>query len=122
VLVLPSRYEGVPLTALEAQRLGCAVVATVSGEIAEIVTHGEDGFLVPQRGRSEAAVLEDMLGWLRRLAADPALLLETGQRAAARIAAAGGWEERMADFLAHLDRVVPPRTASGCGAAATCPR
>lgn len=106
VLVLPSRFEGVPLTVLEAQRLGCVPVATAAGEIAEIVAHGEDGFLVPQRGRAEAAIIAGMAGLLERLAADPALLLETGRRAAGRVAALE-WEECMAGFLDHLDRVVP---------------
>lgn len=106
VLVLPSRFEGVPLTVLEAQRLGCVPVATEAGEIAEIVAHGVDGFLVPQRGRAEATILAEMAGILERLAADPALLLETGRRAAGRVAALG-WEECMAGFLDHLDRVVP---------------
>ncbi len=108
VLVLPSRFEGVPLTVLEAQRMGCAVLATEAGETGEIVTDGEDGFLVPQRGRAEDAIVAEMAGRLRCLAADPPLLLEVGRRAAARVAAAG-WEETMAGFLAHLDAVVPAR-------------
>ncbi|MBY0330859.1 MAG: glycosyltransferase family 4 protein, partial [Acetobacteraceae bacterium] len=106
-LVLPSRFEGVPLTVLEAQRLGCAVVATDAGETGESITHGEDGFLVPQRGRAEPAIAAELAALLRRLAADPALLLEIGRRAAARVAATG-WEETMAGFLQHLDGVVPP--------------
>ncbi len=108
VLVLPSRFEGVPLTVLEAQRMGCAVVATDAGEVAEILVDGVDGFLVPQRGRPDTAVVADMAALLRRLAADPALLLEVGRRGAARVAACG-WEENMRGFLEHLDRVVPPR-------------
>src|SRR6478609_9147354 len=37
LLVLPSRFEGVPLVILEAQRMGCAVAATDVGAVAEIV-------------------------------------------------------------------------------------
>jgi glycosyltransferase involved in cell wall biosynthesis len=108
VLVLPSRFEGVPLTVLEAQRMGCAVLATQAGEIAEIVAHGVDGLLVRQQGRAEEEVVAEMAAWLRRLAADPGLLLELGRRGAARVAASG-WERTMEDFLRHLDRAVPPR-------------
>jgi glycosyltransferase involved in cell wall biosynthesis len=109
VLVLPSRFEGVPLVVLEAQRMGCAVLATDAGEAAEVVAHGEDGVLLPQSGRPEAALVADFAAHLLRLAAEPGPLLEVGRRAAARVAAAGGWEETMRGFLDHLDRVVPPR-------------
>lgn len=105
VLVLPSRFEGVPLTVLEAQRMGCVVIATDAGATAEIVTDGEDGLLVPQAA-GEAAVVAGLAAHLRRLAADPGLLLELGRRAAAR-AAAADWEEGMTAFFDHLDRTVP---------------
>lgn len=88
--------------------MGCVVVATEAGEIAEIVTQGQDGFLVTQRGATEAAVVAGLLAVLHRLVADRALLLATGRRAAARVAATG-WEARMAPFLAMLDGLVPPR-------------
>src|ERR687893_3058234 len=90
VLVLPSRFEGVPLVVLEARRMGCAVLATDAGETAEVVAHGEDGVLLPQSGRPEAALVADFLAHLLRLAAEPGPLLEVGRRAAARVAAAGG--------------------------------
>lgn len=108
VLVLPSRFEGVPLVVLEAQRMGCAVLATDAGETAEIVTDGVDGFLVRQAGLDEPALVAAMAARLRMLAADAALRLEVGRRAAARVAGAG-WETVMQGFLDHLDRVVPPR-------------
>ncbi len=110
VLVLPSRFEGVPLVVLEAQRMGCVVVATEAGAIGEILADGADGFLVPQAGRDETAVLGALEGHLRRLAADRALLRRVSAAAAARVAATG-WEEGMAGFLEHLDRTVPPHGA-----------
>src|SRR3954462_7755850 len=55
LLVLPSRFEGVPLVILEAQRMGCAVAATDVGAVAEIVTDGADGVLVPA-GLPEEAI------------------------------------------------------------------
>ena len=105
-LVLPSRFEGVPLTVLEAQRMGCAVLATDAGAVPDIVADGEDGFLVRQAA-GEAAVISGIVARLRRLAADPGLLLEMGRRAAARVAAMD-WDSGMQDFLDHLDRTVPP--------------
>lgn len=46
VLVLLSRFEGVPLSIIEAGRLGCIPVCTDVGAVSEIVTNGETGFLV----------------------------------------------------------------------------
>jgi glycosyltransferase involved in cell wall biosynthesis len=105
VLVLPSRFEGVPLTVLEAQRLGCVVLATDAGQIGEVMTHGEDGLLVPQRDATEAAVTAGLLHWLETLAVDRALLVRIGERAAARVAGLE-WQATMGGFLDHLDAVV----------------
>jgi glycosyltransferase involved in cell wall biosynthesis len=106
VVVLPSRYEGVPLTVLEAQCMGCVAIAADVGAVAEIIADGVDGFLV-RHDRSETAIIEDFVTILDRLAADRALAHRIGEAAAARLAAAD-WERNMAGFLAHLDRVLPP--------------
>ncbi len=49
VLVLPSLSEGAPVSAMEAMAMGVPVVATEVGGTLEIVTHGEQGYLVPAR-------------------------------------------------------------------------
>jgi glycosyltransferase involved in cell wall biosynthesis len=105
VLVLPSRFEGVPLVVLEAQRMGCAVIATDVGAVPEAIRHGEDGFLVPHR-QGEEAIVAGFVESLAQLSADRALLAGIAAAAAAR-QAGGGWPERMRDFLDHLDRLVP---------------
>lgn len=46
VVVIPSRWEGFGLVALEAMRGGCAVVASAVGGLREIVLDGETGYLV----------------------------------------------------------------------------
>lgn len=47
VLVMPSRWEGFGLTAIEAMRAGVAVIASRVGGLPEIVDDGVTGWLVP---------------------------------------------------------------------------
>ncbi|MDB5375350.1 MAG: hypothetical protein JWP04_3992 [Belnapia sp.] len=117
VLVLPSRFEGVPLVVLEAQRLGCAVVATDVGAVGEVIRDGEDGLLIRHR-QPEEAVVDGFIAALAGLAADRDRAVALGAAAARRVARAG-WAETMREFTAHLDRLVPPpATLRGPGIAA----
>jgi len=47
VFVMPSRWEGFGLSALEAMRAGKAVIASSVGGLTELVLDGETGYLVP---------------------------------------------------------------------------
>ena len=58
VYVLPSYYEGLPVSVLEAMFHGCVVVSTNVGGIPEIIDNGTDGYLVEPK---DPVALKEML-------------------------------------------------------------
>lgn len=72
ILFFPTRREGLSLVVLEAMASGLPIVATRCSSIPELVEHGKGGFLFDRDDRGQ------MLGYLKRLAADPVLRAEMG--------------------------------------------
>ncbi|HUK94725.1 MAG TPA: glycosyltransferase [Gaiellaceae bacterium] len=90
-VVLPSRWEGLPLTALEALASGTPLVATDVQGIRELVVDGQDALLVPQEPEALAAAL-------RRVLDDPDLATRLAD-AGRRVEGAGSDEKLVAGFL-----------------------
>ncbi len=65
VFVLPSLWEGLPLTLLEAMAAGVPVIATNVGSNPEIVADGVNGFIIPPKDSQTLAQR------IKELLADP---------------------------------------------------
>jgi glycosyltransferase involved in cell wall biosynthesis len=107
VLVLPSYFEGVPLTVLEAMRVGVVPLVTRVGAVHEIVADGDTGLIVDNGPRH--AVVDAMLDRLRGLCDDRALLLRLAERAA-QAASAYDWDATARVVVERLDKLVDKRT------------
>jgi glycosyltransferase involved in cell wall biosynthesis len=79
LFVLPSHYEGSPLSVLEAMAAGKPVVATAVAGIDEVVVPGQTGLLVPA---SDGPALA---GAIRTLLADPDLAVRLGAAGRRRV-------------------------------------
>jgi len=79
LFVLPSIYEGLPLTVLEAMAAGKPVVATAVGGTPEAVLDGETGFLVPPRNPPAVAKA------IHIILSNPSLASKMGAAAKARV-------------------------------------
>jgi glycosyltransferase involved in cell wall biosynthesis len=84
VVVCASRIEGFGLSCLEAMASGCPVIATSTGAWPELISDGQDGYVVPC---SDAAALS---GAIMKMTEDPLRIEKMGERARQKII--GGYQ------------------------------
>lgn len=77
--ILPSYYEGVPISILEAMSYGKPVISTRVGGIPEIVAHGENGFLTVPGDKAAIA------GAIDRLMTDSDLCRQMGEKSLEKV-------------------------------------
>lgn len=103
VLVLPSYYEGYGIAYLEGMAFGLPAIGTAQGAAGEIITHGQDGFLI-----TPGSVVE--LGEeLQKLIFDRASLLQMSMAARERYLAQPTWEQSGSDIREFLISLIQER-------------
>ena len=101
ILLMPSRFEGLPMTLLEAMAMGLPVVASKLDGIAEVIEDGREGFLIESN---------DTHGFVERCAAlleNPAKSSEFAANARAKIEARFSVERMTSAVEAIYDQFLP---------------
>jgi len=85
VLVLPSVEDGFGMVMAQAMACGCPIIASNHTGAEDLITYGEEGFIVPVRNVSALA------DSLQHLADDLKLRDEMGEKALKKVESLGGW-------------------------------
>lgn len=87
LFVLPSIEEGLALVQGQAMACGCPVLASTNTGAADLLTDGEEGFIVPIRDA------DALVARMQQVADDPALQQRMRAAALARVQHLGGWDD-----------------------------
>lgn len=106
VMVVPSSYEGFGIVYLEGMGFGLPAIGTTAGAAGEVITHGEDGFLIePDDEVTLARILDE-------LANDRELLARLSLNAVKRFKSQPRWEETAGGIREFLHQMVGAKHAS----------
>lgn len=86
VMVLPSVQDGFGMVLSQAMACGCVVIGTEHTGALDLVTHGEDGFVVPVRQGDRLAEV------MQQLADEPAMRARMSANALQKVRQLGGWD------------------------------
>lgn len=103
VLFLPSYWEGLPLTILEAMRLGVVVCAAEVGAVTEVLQHNLNGLAIPNL--EGAMFTRRAIALLEQLTTHPEQLQRLSQTAAAQ-AAKLSWHSASRQLITKLENLV----------------
>ena len=95
IFILPSYFEGQPVSILEAMSYSCAIAASDVGSIPQMILNGQTGLLFEPKS---AAGIEEAL---RKLLDDPALCRNLGNAARDRVSS----QFSMDHYLNHLMQI-----------------
>lgn len=100
VLAVPSYYEAIGMAYLEAIAFGLPVIASRAGGAHEIITHGEQGFLVAPGDANSIA------RHLREIGQDRPRLIGMSRSACERFSSHPTWEQSLARIRAYLQTLI----------------
>lgn len=107
IFVLPSYFEGQPVSVLEAMANGCGIVASEVGDIPDMIIDGETGFL--SRPQDAGSLMEK----LDKLLADPALCRMLGENARRKAQADFSIESKLEQLLGIYESLRGRKAARG---------
>jgi len=99
VLAVPSSYEGFGIVYLEGMGFGLPAIGTLAGGAREIISHGENGFLI-----AEGDILA-LAECLRNIAYDRDWLSLMGKNAHERYLFHSTWQQSCRNITSFLERV-----------------
>jgi glycosyltransferase involved in cell wall biosynthesis len=99
VFLLPSIEEGLAMVIGEAMACGCPVIATTNTGASELITDGQEGFIVPIHS---PVLIADRL---QQLADNPNLRNRMGESALARVNELGGWNSYGDTWVSILNKL-----------------
>jgi glycosyltransferase involved in cell wall biosynthesis len=86
MVLMPSRWEGLPSVALQTAMMARPVVATSVGGLSEVVVHQHTGLLVPSEDHAELASA------IAFLLEHPTIAVQMGRNARKRVQEVFGWQ------------------------------
>jgi glycosyltransferase involved in cell wall biosynthesis len=98
IVLMPSRYEGLPLTIAEAQQEGAIVLATDVGAVSEGITTGENGFVFAQE-----TYVADAVATVASLVCEPERARRISEEARRQ---SRGWDDICAPLVACLRELI----------------
>lgn len=101
LLVMPSEYESFGIVYLEAMSFGVPPVGSTAGAAGEIITHGENGFLIDPDDQ------EALTNIIQNVHTNRPYLLELSQNARTRYEAHPTWTESCEQIHQFLQQVAP---------------
>ncbi|MFY9570681.1 MAG: glycosyltransferase family 4 protein, partial [Blastocatellia bacterium] len=105
IFVLPSLFEGTPLTLIEAMMSGMPIVTTATCGMKDVIDDGNTGLLVGIRSP------ESIIAAVDRLISDPALRAKMGRSAQERALTEHTWERAAAPVEELYQRLCERRTS-----------
>jgi glycosyltransferase involved in cell wall biosynthesis len=100
VMVVPSSYEGFGIVYLEGMGFGLPAIGTTAGAANEIITHGENGYLIEPEDEISLA------HHIKELATNRDLLLRSSLNAVKRYRSQPKWEETAKNVREFLQRMI----------------